>query len=96
VTVKGAADQEMCYVLVPDTPAGRKVGTAAARQYPDAGVVCASRSNEVTFCREVRLSPADVREALQYCREPYEERSNRPAPSPHARFDVVEWLPLDV
>ncbi|HKA05796.1 MAG TPA: tubulin-like doman-containing protein [Gemmataceae bacterium] len=96
VTVKGAADQEMCYVLIPDTPAGRKVGTAAARQYQDAGVVCATRSNEVTFCREIRLRPADVREALQYCREPYEELSNRPAPSPHARFDVVEWLPLDV
>ncbi|HVK14577.1 MAG TPA: hypothetical protein VM597_37915, partial [Gemmataceae bacterium] len=59
-------------------------------------VIAAARSNEITFCRELRLRPADVRAALQYCRESYEERAARPAPSPHARFDVVEWLPLDV
>jgi hypothetical protein len=59
-------------------------------------VVRASRSNEVTICREQRLRSSDVREALHYCREPYEQRAHRPAPSPHARFDVLEWLPLDV
>ena len=50
----------------------------------------------MTFCRETKLRAADVGETLHYCREAYEERSARPAPSPHARFDVLEWLPLDV
>ena len=95
-TVHGVSDHERCYLLVPDTPGGQRVAAAAARQFPDESVLAASRSNEVTFCREVRLRPADVREAIQYCREPYEQRSHRTAPSPHARFDVVEWLPLDV
>ena len=44
----------------------------------------------------MKLRAADVGENLHYCRESYEERAARPAPSPHARFDVVEWLPLDV
>jgi serine/threonine protein kinase len=95
-TLGGASDRERCYLLVPDTTGGEKVATLAAEEFPDATVFRASRSNEITFCREQRLRPSDVREAMQFCREPYEERSHRPAPSPHARFDVVEWLPLDV
>jgi hypothetical protein len=62
----------------------------------DVAAIRASRATEVTFCREMKLRPADVGETLHYCREAYEERAARPAPSPHARFDVVEWLPLDV
>ena len=64
--------------------------------HPDLTVIRASRANEVTFCRETRLRPADVGQTLHYCRESYEERAARPTPSPHARFDVVEWLPLEV
>jgi eukaryotic-like serine/threonine-protein kinase len=95
-TVRGQADREKDYLLVPDTAAGARVAEAAGRAFAGLTVVRASRSNEVTFCREQRLRTSDVREALHYCREPYEQRSHRPAPSPHARFDVLEWLPLDV
>ncbi|HEY2909267.1 MAG TPA: hypothetical protein VGI99_03425, partial [Gemmataceae bacterium] len=95
-TVAGSGDREKCYLLVPDTPGGEKVSKNASLDFPGSTIMRASRSNEITFCREIRLRPADVREAMQYCREPYEERAYRPSPSPHARFDVVEWLPLDV
>ena len=95
-TVPGSGDRECCYLLVPETPGGQRIAETAADDFPGSTVMRASRSNEITFCRELRLRAADVREAMQYCREPYEERSHRPAPSPHARFDVVEWLPLDV
>jgi hypothetical protein len=97
-TVPGLPDREALYLLVPETAAGARVGASAigSGAFGRAHVVAAPRSNEITFCRELRLRPADVRAALQYCRESYEERAARPAPSPHARFDVVEWLPLDV
>jgi len=95
-TVRGAADRERDYLLVPDTRSGARVAEAATRTVGGLTIIRASRSNEVTFCREMKLRAADVREALHYCREPYEQRAHRPAPSPHARFDVVEWLPLDV
>lgn len=94
-TVTGMPDNERWYLLVPDTSGGTQVGYRAAKEFPGANVVPASRSNEVTFLREIELRPQDVREAMQYCREPYQERANRPAPSPHARFDVIEWVPLD-
>jgi eukaryotic-like serine/threonine-protein kinase len=95
-TLAGAGDREKWYLLVPETTGGQKIAAIAAVDFPGATVLAASRSNEVTFCRELRLRPADVREAMQYCRESYEERAARPAPSPHARFDVMEWLPLDI
>jgi hypothetical protein len=80
---------------VPDTGGGDRVAGRVKAERVDVTVIRASRANEVTFCREVKLRPADVGETLHYCREPYEERANRTAPSPHARFDVVEWLPLN-
>lgn len=95
-TVSGASDREKCYLLVPDTRGGDQIAERANQEFEYGSVLRASRANEITFCREMRLRPIDVREAMQYCREPYEERSHRPAPSPHARFDVVEWLPLDI
>ena len=95
-TIRGPADRERGYLLVPDTASGERLARMATRAFPGLTVLRASRSNEVTFCRELRLRASDVREALQYCREPYEQRAPRPAPSPHARFDVLEWLPLDV
>ena len=95
-TVLGKGDREAAYLLVPDTGGGDRVAARVKAERSDVAVIRASRANEVTFCRETKLRPADVGETLHYCREAYEERSARPAPSPHARFDVVEWLPLDV
>ncbi len=95
-TVPGSADAERWFLLVPETPGGQRIGGQTSSEFPGASVILASRSNEVTFCREIRLRSTDVREAMHYCRDSYEERANRPAPSPHARFDVVEWVPLEV
>jgi len=95
-TIAGSLDRERWFLLVPDTAGGEKIAALVEHDTPGGQVLHASRSNEITFCRELRLRPSDVREAMRYCRESYEERAHRPAPSPHARFDVVEWLPLDV
>ena len=48
------------------------------------------------FVTETMLAMGDVRDLLEYCRGPYEKWSQRPATSPHARFDIVEWVPLDM
>jgi hypothetical protein len=95
-TVPGSAERESAYLLVPDTAAGEQVAGMVKAERPAVMTFQASRGNEITFCRELRLRPVDVGQTLHYCRESYEERAARPAPSPHARFDVVEWLPLDV
>jgi eukaryotic-like serine/threonine-protein kinase len=95
-TVPGANEFEQCYLLVPDTVGGEHISALATSTRAGMSVLRASRSNEVTFCREMTLRSPDVGESLHYCRESYEERAARPAPSPHARFDVIEWLPLEV
>jgi serine/threonine protein kinase len=95
-TVPGSPDRETAYLLVPDTHSGDRLSARVKTTRPDVTVIRASRANEVTFCRETKLRQTNVGETLHFCREAYEERAARPAPSPHARFDVVEWLPLDV
>jgi hypothetical protein len=95
-TVPGANEFEQCYLLVPDTSGGQHISALAAGSRSGVSILRASRANEVTFCREMTLRTPDIGETMHYCRESYEERAARPAPSPHARFDVIEWLPLEV
>ncbi|WP_029630151.1 protein kinase domain-containing protein [Zavarzinella formosa] len=95
-TVTGHTENERAYLVVPETAAGEQVAISLGLDPRRVTLLRSSRSNEIVFVREVMLKLADVRETLHYCREAYEERVNRPAASPHARFDVVEWVPLDV
>src|SRR5262249_28941361 len=95
-TVAGVPDNEQCYLLVPDTASGERLAAAANRDIPGMTATRAWRSSGARFCRGLRLGAADARAAMPHCRESYEKRAHSPAPSPHARFDVIEWLPLDV
>jgi hypothetical protein len=48
------------------------------------------------FCREqATLSIEDLEPVLRPCRSAYEEAVNVPQQSPHARFDIQDWTPLD-
>jgi hypothetical protein len=51
---------------------------------------------EMTFCVEQGfLLPDELGSLLDTCRLAYAEFVQSPATSPHSRFDVPEWLPLD-
>ena len=51
---------------------------------------------DLMFCREQGyLTPEDMRSLLQTCRKAYEETAVVPNASPHARFDITDWVPLD-
>jgi len=41
------------------------------------------------------LTAGDLRPVLAACRAAYEAISGAPISSPHARFDVTDWLPLE-
>ena len=45
---------------------------------------------------EVTISPNDLRPLLEACLPAYRELAFNPPTSPHARFDVGEWVPLEV
>lgn len=95
-TVVGTHPQERRFVLLPDTEGAAPIAQIISRIYPGTQVVPVPRSNEIAFCREVRLRLDDVRETVKDCRQVYETASRRVTASPHARFDLIEWVPLDV
>ena len=48
------------------------------------------------FCREQDyLRIEDVERIVGACRHAYDEAVLLPASSPHARFDIQDWMPLD-
>jgi hypothetical protein len=48
------------------------------------------------FCREQSALREDELERIRRaCRPAYEEIANVPTVSPHARFDIRDWAPLE-
>ena len=48
------------------------------------------------FCREQNgLTIEDLDRILRSCRAAYEDAAGTPQSSPHARFDIQDWTPLD-
>jgi hypothetical protein len=95
-TVHGHLPQEWRFALLPDTPAADALGHIVEQAFPNTQTIRVPRSNEIAFCREIRLSIDDVRDAVKDCRPTYDTHARRLSVSPHARFDLIEWVPLDV
>jgi hypothetical protein len=84
------------FLLVPETDAGRTLAQAAQRALPRLQPVYTPSPAEMTICREGdNLSLVELEEVLTHARRAYQELAPQPATSPHARFDVPEWLPLE-
>lgn len=94
--VVGALEHDDKYMLVPDGMGGEAVLQHSGVLISAVNVISIPKLGEVTFCREQTLTVREVRELVKYCREPYQGVYRHPARSPHARFDVLEWVPLDV
>jgi hypothetical protein len=48
------------------------------------------------FCQEkASVTSDDMDRILRACRPSYEEVAFVPTTSPHSRFDIQEWTPLD-
>jgi hypothetical protein len=84
------------YLLVPASPAGRTVADTVTRAFPNVHHVRVPGQSDLMFlCEQGGLSAADVHKLLRPCRAAYDGVANSPVTSPHARFDIVDWLPLD-
>jgi hypothetical protein len=63
---------------------------------PNLSLVPSSSPTDLTFCREQGyLAHDDLCKLLPLCQSAYGEMAVSAATSPHARFDVPEWMPLD-
>jgi hypothetical protein len=47
------------------------------------------------LCEQGGLALEELKSLLQPCHAAYEAAAATPLTSPHARFDVVDWLPLE-
>jgi hypothetical protein len=88
--------QRTAYLLVPASDAGKNFGEQAQQAQPDLQLVLAPGQAHLMFCREQGyLSNEDLEPLLRPCRTAYEDLALVPNTSPHARFDIVDWMPLD-
>jgi hypothetical protein len=94
-TASVPADQQS-FLLIPASEAGKAYGEEAVRVLPDVQLVNVPGQADLTFCREQSwLTFEDLERILQSCRGAYELTAAVPTTSPHARFDVVDWTPLN-
>ena len=95
ITSKDAANQ-VSYLLIPATDAGKTFGDEAGKAVPELQIVRVPGQAHLLFCREQGyLSNDDVHRLLRPFRAAYEEAAVVPQVSPHARFDILDWVPLD-
>ena len=63
---------------------------------PELHIARVAGQSHVLFCREQGfLDAEDVLGICRACHKAYEEAVLLPQASPHARFDIQDWLPLD-
>jgi eukaryotic-like serine/threonine-protein kinase len=90
------ATQHNSFLLVPASDAGKTFGEAAQKGVKDVQIVRVPGQAHLMFaCEQGYLSNEDLRGVIQPCQAAYEESSMVPQASPHARFDIIDWVPLD-
>jgi hypothetical protein len=84
------------FLLVPGSDAGKDFSVCAKKLLPRLEVLRVPGQADLMFCREQGyLSPEELKRMFRTCRQAYDERAASPNTSPHARFDLVDWVPLD-
>jgi eukaryotic-like serine/threonine-protein kinase len=83
-------------LLVPASDMGRYFGAAVQKVLPDLTVVGVPGQADLMFCREQGcLTVQELHKLMKQFRAAYEATASAPLVSPHSRFDVIDWLPLD-
>jgi hypothetical protein len=84
------------FLLIPASDAGKSFGEEARQAVPEVETVRVAGQADLMFCREQGyLTPEELRPLLHSCKRAYEESAVVPNTSPHARFDITDWVPLD-
>jgi len=96
--VPGNIKMESGFLVVPATDAGTELAEEVRQALPGIKVLpTAGQTSDIAVCREQsRLASKDLEGILGHCQEAYRELAARPSSSPHSRFDIIEWMPLDI
>jgi hypothetical protein len=88
--------KQNAFLLVPASPAGKNLEHAIHESFPDMRHVRVAGQSDLMLCREEGcITAQDLHNLLKPCRTAYEHLAGAPNTSPHARFDILDWLPLD-
>jgi hypothetical protein len=86
----------LSFLLIPASEAGKAFGEHARRAIPDLQLVNVAGQADLMFCREqIGLRIEDLEEFLAPCRNAYHALCLSQQSSPHSRFDITDWTPLD-
>jgi hypothetical protein len=95
LALKGGEKQN-AFLLIPASPAGKHLGEAINKLFPDVKLVRVPGQSDLMFLREQGgLTAADLLSLLKASRAAYNSLAGAPNSSPHARFDITDWMPLD-
>src|SRR5205085_2192377 len=95
LTRKEGAGQDTL-LLIPASNAGKQLGEAIVGICPDVKYVRVPGQADLMFLREqASLTTTDLKPILRACRAAYEAVRSAPVTSPHARYDLTDWLPLE-
>jgi len=88
--------EERTFVVLPDSAPGKAFEAVVRRALPDAVTIpVQGAATDLMFCREQGcLKPAELLALVSACQPAYYQALASPHTSPHARFDVMEWMPL--
>jgi hypothetical protein len=89
-------NNQHAFLLVPASPTGKILGEQAKQAIPNLHLLRVAGQADLMFCREQGcLSHDDLQRLLRPFRAAYTELAAVPGTSPHARFDITDWVPLD-
>jgi hypothetical protein len=89
-------DSQHAFLLLPATDSGKAFGEKAEQAVPQLQIVRVPGQADLMFCCEQDyLLASDMQRLLKPCRPAYEESAPLPQSSPHARFDIGDWIPID-
>jgi len=89
--------EEQTFVLVPESDSGSDFAKHVKMVLPGSLTIAVEgAATDLLFCQEHGcLSPEQVCGLIDDCKPAYYEAASNPNASPHARFDVMEWMPLN-
>jgi hypothetical protein len=89
-------NNQHAFLLVPASATGKILGDQAKQAIPNVHLLRVAGQADLMFCREQGcLSHDDLQRLLRPFRTAYAELAAVPGTSPHARFDITDWVPLD-
>jgi hypothetical protein len=89
-------EPEIDFLMVPSTPAGEEFTKLAVKTLPELNVMPINVVTDVLICREQGgLTLGDLQQVFQCCKDDYERNKPSVVSSPHARMDMLDWVPLD-